>query len=481
IDSHALWQYAFPLSAAALIAVLWMGRRRLGRGALAAALIFGGVLVPALGFFDVYPFRFSFVADHYQYHASMALLALAVAAGATLISRWGARATWLAPLAAAALLAPLAALAHQKTYVYKDDLSLHKDVLAHNPQSWVALNNVGGCLLAEGRYEEAGRYIRQAAELLPHEAVHYGNLGLVLSKLHRFDEAIAELNRGLSEHPTNLERAWMLGLLAGIQIERQQLDVAAKNLDAAIELAPNLAGSYVGRARIRAIRGDHAAALRDLQTALGFKPGDADALEMRAGILTTVGQYDAALADLRALSEALPGNTDVLRQIAAIYQTTHEWSQARMVYDQLLTSDPSNVAAYRGRAEAFLGLGQPARARADFDAALRIEPGNGYVLNNLAWLLATSPDEKLRNGARAVQLATAACEATGYARAELVSTLAAGYAEAGNFEQAAHWAKNALALGDESQKGELTQQLCTYEARRPWRDPPPRPTEAHVK
>ena len=58
--------------AAAVVTALWFARRHVGRGALAAVLIFGGVLVPALGFFDVYPFRYSFVADHFQYHASMA-------------------------------------------------------------------------------------------------------------------------------------------------------------------------------------------------------------------------------------------------------------------------------------------------------------------------------------------------------------------------------------------------------------------------
>ncbi len=77
IDASVWWQYLFPLAAAATMIALWLLRGRLGRGPPAAALIFAGVLLPALGFFDVYPMRYSFVADHFQYHASMALLALA--------------------------------------------------------------------------------------------------------------------------------------------------------------------------------------------------------------------------------------------------------------------------------------------------------------------------------------------------------------------------------------------------------------------
>ena len=71
---------SFPLAAVALPVVLWFARRRIGRGPLAAVLIFAGVLFPALGFFNVYPFRFSYVADHFQYHASVALIAWAAAA-----------------------------------------------------------------------------------------------------------------------------------------------------------------------------------------------------------------------------------------------------------------------------------------------------------------------------------------------------------------------------------------------------------------
>ncbi len=84
VDPHAWWQYSYPAAAVAVITFLWLARRRLGRGPLAAALIFTIVLFPALGFFDVYPFRFSFVADHYQYHASIALIALAAAASAAI-------------------------------------------------------------------------------------------------------------------------------------------------------------------------------------------------------------------------------------------------------------------------------------------------------------------------------------------------------------------------------------------------------------
>ena len=86
IDARVWWQYLFPAAAVLVPVGLWLLRGRIGRGPLAAVLMFAGVLVPALGFFNVYYMRYAYVSDHFQYHASLALIALAAAA-ATLFVR----------------------------------------------------------------------------------------------------------------------------------------------------------------------------------------------------------------------------------------------------------------------------------------------------------------------------------------------------------------------------------------------------------
>ena len=91
-------------------------------------------------------------------------------------------------------------------------------------------------------------------------------------------------------------------------------------------------------------------------------------------------------------------------------------------------------------------------------------------MNNLAWVLATSPDESLRNGRRAIELATKACEVTDYKQPHILSTLAAGYAETGDFATAVEWSKKALELGEESQKEELAKELESYQSSKPWRE-----------
>ena len=86
IDAHAAWQYVFPLSAAGVVVLAW-SLRRWSRGPLVAVLYFGGTLVPVLGFFNLYTFRYSFVADHYQYLACLGMIALFSAAAALLLRR----------------------------------------------------------------------------------------------------------------------------------------------------------------------------------------------------------------------------------------------------------------------------------------------------------------------------------------------------------------------------------------------------------
>jgi tetratricopeptide (TPR) repeat protein len=165
LDAAAPWQWAFPAAVGAVAGTLWLARSRTGRGPLAVLLLFAGLLFPALGFFDVYPFQFSYVADHFQYHAAAAFLA-GVAAGFALLfsaesAPAGLRRVSL-PLAAAVLLG-LAGLSARQCTFYKDEATLYGHVLAHVPTSWCALNNLGFL-------EQSGGHPRAAEQLFERAA-----------------------------------------------------------------------------------------------------------------------------------------------------------------------------------------------------------------------------------------------------------------------------------------------------------------------
>ncbi len=167
IDEHVWWQYLFPLAALLVVGALWFARKRLGRGPLAAVLIFVGVLTPALGFFDVYPFRFSFVADHFQYHAGIALLALAAAALAPALARLDRQRHGAQALGVTLLLLVLGVLTFCQTFVYYDLETLYADTIVKNPTSWTAYANLSMHYITVGRKTEAYALAERAVELAP--------------------------------------------------------------------------------------------------------------------------------------------------------------------------------------------------------------------------------------------------------------------------------------------------------------------------
>jgi hypothetical protein len=99
-----------------------------------------------------------------------------------------------------------------------------------------------------------------------------------------------------------------------------------------------------------------------------------------------------------------------------------------------------------------------------------VQPKDEGLLNNLAWLLATSPDGEIRDGKRSVQLAEQACELTHYKAAHILSTLAAGYAEQGDFKAARKWSQKAVEVAGDAEKDNLRKELESYEAEKPWRE-----------
>jgi Tfp pilus assembly protein PilF len=124
----------------------------------------------------------------------------------------------------------------------------------------------------------------------------------------------------------------------------------------------------------------------------------------------------------------------------------------------------------RGRADTYLGIGKHAEALADYEKAYQLNKEDSGLLNNFAWVLATSPVDKVRNGRRAIELAAEACRLTDYKQAHILSTLAAAYAEAGDFDKAKEFSQKAVDEGREKLKPALRKELDSYKARKPWRE-----------
>ena len=175
VNAAAAWQYVFPAGLVGLLGALWWIRRRspgpLARAAtaaLAAMLFFVGTLFPALGFINAYPFVYSYVADHFQYLASLGIIVLVSAAWG---QAWAAARTGsilrrgLLVAAAAGVVCTLGVLTWRQSRMYRDLPTLYRVTIERNPACWMAQFNLGNLLFAAGRMDEAVDLLRAGAAL----------------------------------------------------------------------------------------------------------------------------------------------------------------------------------------------------------------------------------------------------------------------------------------------------------------------------
>jgi tetratricopeptide (TPR) repeat protein len=262
VDPHAWRQWLYPAGAAAVVAAAWAVRRRT-RAPLAAVLYFGGTLFPTLGFFNLYTFRYSLVANHYQYLACLGMFALA-AAGADLAIGRATRGVRIAGQAAgAALLAVLALLSWRQSQDYADYPTLLLATVRKNPDNWMVQHNLGRELVRAGRCDEALVHLRKAMALRPDADAHY-YLGVALSRSGKAGEAIDEYRKAVELDPDHADAHGNLGaLLARAGQPREAL----VHFRRAVEIKPDDAKAHANLGGLLASRGFLGEALEQFQMA----------------------------------------------------------------------------------------------------------------------------------------------------------------------------------------------------------------------
>ena len=294
-------------------------------------------------------------------------------------------------------------------------------------------------------------------------------LAEALSNLERLDEALEHTEKALQLKP---ESSLGYTLRARIKVLKEDIDGALTDLDQAIRIEPRDLQALMIRARLHLIQDNIAAAKDDVERLLLINPALVQGVLMRSMIYAEEGRMGDAIADMELLLQQDPKNAAWQLQLADYYIKDRRPSKALEVFAKVLEEDEDNAVARQFRADTLLSVGKHGEAIADYERLVKQEPENDGVLNNFAWVLATSPDDKLRDGPRALKLATKACEVTEYKKAHILSTLAAAYAEVGDFETARKWSGKALEVGagDEETDDQLKQELESYKQEKPWRE-----------
>jgi tetratricopeptide (TPR) repeat protein len=335
------------------------------------------------------------------------------------------------------------------------------------PRSGLAWRSRGLFFAEQNKDQQALADFDKAIEVEPKELGNYEAKSALLAKMKKYDEALAAIEKAGDLLPKSV---YLLMQKARIRIQQTDYKAALAELDRAFELEPENASLLLLRAGVYQELGEKEKALADVEKAFLLEPDSGTVIRFRAMLLADLGKFDEAIESLEKLRQAEPKDMLVLLQLAAVYSTAHKTDKALELYAAILTEEPENWMAMRGRGDLYLNVGKHAEAIADFNKALKLKPKDSGILNNLAWVLATSPDAKLRDGKRAVALATDACEATDYRMPHILSTLGAAYAEVGDFQSAIKWVTKGLESANEEQKKNLNKELDSYRAGKPVRE-----------
>jgi protein O-mannosyl-transferase len=328
VNSSAWWQYVYIVAGVGIAAALWSLRKKLGRGPLAACMLFVGTLVPALGFFDVAPMRFSFVADHFQYLASAALIALFAAAMRHIFSGTGE----YPEIVCAPLLIVLFVLTWNRQAAYVDAQTLWNDTIAKNPSSWMAYDNLGHIFVLHGDVDDAIQQYQHALDIAPQEAETHLAMAAGLYAKGKIDEAMDMYSQTLSIDPSYAAAHYARGLIFE---NRGQLADAEKEYRAVI-----------------AIRDDYAPA--------HFKLG----VFARAA-----GRLDEAKSEFEKAILNDPLFADAYYSLGNIELNQHHYPEAAAQYRLALRADPDDGAAHYNLGVALKQMNDATGASQEFRAA----------------------------------------------------------------------------------------------------------------
>ena len=365
------WQFLFPVAALLLAVALWRGRRRLGDGPLVALLFFAGTLFPALGFFDVYPFRYSFVADHFQYLACIGPLALAAAALERGMNWMSKRNPWPRRILCVVLVTMLGGLTRHQCEKYAGLEPLWRATLADNPGCWLAHNNLAALCVQKGGLAEGVAQFRQALSIKPADADAHFNLGMALAMNGEGDEAIAEFRRTLEIRPGFAEVRYNLGLVLA---RKGAIAEAIAEYRQALAVKPAFAQAHYDLGLALARSGKLDEAIAQYRQALSNKPDYVEALNNLGIALVQRKEMEEAIAQFRLALAIQPGHAETHYNLGTALAIKGEVAEAVAQFQQAVAIKPDYAEAHFNLGVALVSLGQTDQAAAQFRRTLEIKP-----------------------------------------------------------------------------------------------------------
>ena len=360
INAGSVWPYLYPLAMLCLVVFMWFRRHAWGRGPLVALLFFLGTLFPAMGFFNIYPMRYSFVADHFQYLASLGPLVLFAAVVTTFTIKLGWSRTLRISLAAILLLT-LGYLCFRQSSVYANVFTLWNDTIRKNPLAWMAYNNLGREWFRRGDLVQAQNNFEQAILIKPDHIRARFNLARAFSDSGKLDQAVQQLQQALEISPKFAEARNSLGNLFAKQ---SRFEEASEQYELALKAKPDYAAARFNYGQLLADHGQFELAREQFNKTIEVAPRSAAARHRLAQLLTQIGDVPQAIQHLEKVLAIDPGHTAAKNQLAWLLATADKPEDRdperalRLAWDAAGESDFNDAEILRTLAAALAATGK---------------------------------------------------------------------------------------------------------------------------
>lgn len=376
--------------------------------------------------------------------------------------------------------------------------------LQKDPTSAPAFARRASAEQAQGLNDEALADFNEALRLDPEDISAWKCRARLWFKLHDFDRAINDIGEAIKRNPkdarAHFERSEIWSrrgdakrriddLSQAIKLDPNYkeayyeralylmdnggLDQGMADLDAVIRIDPDSEKGYWFRGTGWAHKGDLDRALADFSQAIRCAPKSSLAYVDRARVYFARKEYDKALEDSNFAVKAFSWYADAYFIRGITRSAQQEYRDAIADFDLAIKYRyrPSLAPVYAQRALAWERSGDFKKAVGDYEKAIGLNANDSWSRNGLAWLRATCPDETARDGRQAVDLATKACELTRWKDGSVVDTLAAAFAEVGDFDKAVeHQVKANALMADPQSRTRGEERLVLYRAKKPYRE-----------
>lgn len=373
--SAAAW---LPLAGVIAVgAALWRCRRQVwARAVLFGVGFFVVALLPVLGFFDVYFFRYSFVADHFQYLASIGIVTLVVATTVQLVRERRVRV-----VLGVAVGAVLVVLSWQHCAAFQNEGSLWRDTLAKNHDCWMAHDNLAKLLIVQGNLAEARQHCEEALRINPDDADGHNDLAIALEGLGNLPEAVSHFERALQIDSNYPQAHNNLGL-AFVQLGK--VSEAIQQYEQALQIRPDFAEAHydLGNALLR--QGKVNEAIQQYEQAVRIWPNYATAHFNLGLALSRVRQPLAAISHYREALRVNPGLEPAHVNLGIALMQFSNIPEALTQFVEAVRLQPSDPNAHFNLGKVLALTGRTTEAIEQYQQALDLKPDFTSASNALA-------------------------------------------------------------------------------------------------